>query len=73
MTLVLVIHCLPSNVFDEHPSKLEAFQVLRNAVGVSNFPEKCYEGVRFNVIFVTSGGWGLNFQEKCYVTLGMAP
>ena len=34
-------------------------------VGVSNFPgEKRYEGLRFNVISITRGGWGSNFQEK---------
>ena len=28
------------------------------------FRKKYYEGLRFNVISVTRGGWGSNFQEK---------
>ena len=40
-------------------------------VGVSAFSgKKRYEGVRFNVISITVGGWGSNFQQKKrYVTL----
>ena len=40
-------------------------------VGVSAFSgKKRYEGVRFNVISITVGGWGSNFQgKKRYVTL----
>ena len=37
--------------------------VMQWGVGVSNFPEKRYEGVRFNVIGVTSGWVVSNFQE----------
>ena len=32
--------------------------------GVAYSGKKRYEGVRFNVISVTRGGWGSNFQEK---------
>ena len=44
-----------------------AIQVLRNVtqVGVSNFlGEKCYEGVRFNVISIMRGWVCVNFPEK---------
>ena len=53
-------------IFDGTIFTLGAVQVLRNAVGgVSIFPEKKrYEGVQFNVISVTRGGWGPNSQEK---------
>ena len=49
-----------------------AIQVLRNAVGVGvYFPgKKRYEGVRFNVIYVTRGWVGIHFfGKKHYVTL----
>ena len=40
-------------------------QVIRNAVWGVSFPgKKHYEGVRFNVISITRGGWGSNSQEK---------
>ena len=32
--------------------------------GMSNFQKNLYKGVRFNVINVTGGGSGSNFQEK---------
>ena len=32
--------------------------------GVKFSCKKRYEGVRFNVISVTRGGWGSNFLEK---------
>ena len=32
--------------------------------GVKFLGEKRYRGVRFNVISITRGGWGSNFQEK---------
>ena len=42
--------------------------MLRNADGdggcVKFTGKKCYEGVRFNVISITRGGRGSNFQEK---------
>ena len=39
-------------------------------VGGVSFPgKKRYEGVLFNVISVTSGGWGSNSLKKRYVTL----
>ena len=42
--------------------------MLRNTDGVGGgvkFSGKMhYEGVMFNVISVTRGGWGSNFQEK---------
>ena len=39
-------------------------------VGVSFPGKKRYEGVRFNVISVTSGWVGVKFPgKKCYVTL----
>ena len=41
--------------------------MLRNADGgggVKFSGEKRYEGVRFNVISVTRGGWGSKLQEK---------
>ena len=39
--------------------------MLRNAVGGVSFPgKKRYEGVWFNVISVTRGWVGSNFQEK---------
>ena len=41
--------------------------MLHNADGVggSNFPgEKCYEDVGFNIISVTRGWVGSNFQKK---------
>ena len=44
---------------------LGAIQVLRNAGGGINFcGENRYEGVRFNVISVTRGWVGSDFQEK---------
>ena len=50
-----------------------AIQVLCNADGGGGcqiFQEKCYEGVRFNVISVTRGWVGVKFQgKKRYVTL----
>ena len=44
-----------------------AIQVLRNADGGGGCPifwKKHYEGVRFNIISVTRGWVGANFQEK---------
>ena len=42
-----------------------AIQALRNAVGGVRFSgKKRYEGVRFNVISVTRGWVGSNFQKK---------
>ena len=45
-----------------------AIQVLRNADGDGGgcqiFREKRYEGVRFNVISVTRGWVGYNFETK---------
>ena len=44
-----------------------AIQVLRNedgVGGVSDFPEKSYEGVRFDVICVMRGWVGVQFPEK---------
>ena len=44
-----------------------AIHVLRNALGGLEgqmSQKKCFEGVRFNVINITSGGWMSNFQEK---------
>ena len=41
--------------------------MLRNSDGgggVNISRKKRYEGVRFNVISVTRGGWWSNFQEK---------
>ena len=45
--------------------------MFRNADGGVRFSgEKCYEGVRFNVICVTRGWVGVQFPEKKrYVTL----
>ena len=33
-------------------------------MGVKFPGKKRYEGVRFDIISVTRGGWGSNFQEK---------
>ena len=48
--------------------ELGAIEVLRNADGDGGgcqiFREKRYEGVRFNVISVTRGWVGYNFQTK---------
>ena len=48
--------------------------MLRNAMGgglgVPDFPEKCYEGVSFNVISVMREWVGVKFAgKKHYVTL----
>ena len=48
--------------------QIGALQVLRNADGGGGclifLGKKRYEGVMFNVISVTRGGWGSNFQKK---------
>ena len=44
---------------------LGAIQVLRNAVGVSNFPEKSMTKVYGSMILALRwGGWVVNFPEK---------
>ena len=55
--------CLPRAQF----TILGAIQGLRNTVGgggVSFHGKRRYEGVWFNVISVTDGEWGSNFQEE---------
>ena len=50
--------------------------MLSNAMGggVPACPEKNhYEGVKFNVISVTRGGWGSNSLEKALRNIWMAP
>ena len=41
--------------------------------GVSFPGKKRYEGVWFNVISITRGGWGSNSQEKALLNTSMAP
>ena len=48
--------------------------VTQMGVGVSHFLEKkLYEGVRFNVISITRGGRGSNFQKKALHNTWMTP
>ena len=46
------------------------FQKKALGAAIQVHRKKRYEGVRFNVITVTRGGWGVQFPgKKCYVTL----
>ena len=66
-----------SDIHTEYTCTYGAIQVLRNADvggGMSNFPEKRYDGVRFNVIYRYEGvGGGPISRKKRYVTLELPP
>ena len=65
----MLLYPMANNRFGRSASLLGAIQVLHNTDGgggggVSNFPGKRYEGVRFNVISVTRGWVGVQIPGK---------